>query len=536
MRTSLGSVSPWSGVLLVLLVGACGSGSAETALAGARGDAQEPGASSSSGGSAGAPPVPDEKEVESDYEAPVATGTFVWVANPKSGRVAYVDAATLQVRTVEAGNGPTYVAAVPGQAEDTTLVLNVLSEDATLLRASKSGAITARTFDTAARANSVAFAADGRYAIVWTDARKIPNAPRTDGFQDIAVLDLTQGTSKILAVGYRPVAVGFAAGTSRAYAITQDGIDLLDLAAAGGPARTKNVPISDTPTEDPGTRDVVVTKDGSVALVRRDGQSTVTAVTLETGARTTLVLPGAVTDLDLSDAGDRAVAVVRSTSQAIVLPIPQVLQPPNTFTPVTVTGETFGSVVIAPGGARALLYTNALPIERITLLELGTSQFRTVRLYAPVLGVFATPDAQHAVVLHDRTGAGSGASSGGAPAGSAGAFSLVPIGQVLPAKIVTTLAPPTSVATTNDRAVVAERDDASKTWAAYLARMPELMVDRLPLASPPIAVGIVAAAKRAYVAQQHPEGRLTFVDLDTGIARTLTGFELASRVVDGSKP
>ena len=35
-------------------------------------------------------------------------------------------AATLQVRTVEAGNGPTYLASVPGQTSDTTVVLNVL--------------------------------------------------------------------------------------------------------------------------------------------------------------------------------------------------------------------------------------------------------------------------------------------------------------------------------------------------------------------------------------------------------------------------
>ena len=93
-----------------------------------------------------------------------------------------------------------------------------------------------------------------------------------------------------------------------------------------------------------------------------------------------------------------------------------------------------------------------------------------------------------------------------------------------------------SVAVTNDRAVIAERDDKSNVFGAYLARMPQLMVERYPLASPPIAVGVVEGAKRAFIAQQHPDGRLTFIDLDTGVARTLTGFELSSRVVDGSKP
>ncbi len=525
MRTTLVG----GGLAALLALVACGSDSLSALEAGdAPRGATDPGASSSGGAGAPSEPPP-EREVESDYEAPVATGSFVWVANPKSGRVAYVDAATLQVRTVEAGNGPTYVSSVPGQTEDTTLVLNVLSEDATLLRA-KQGRIEAKTFDTAARANSVAYSPDGRFAIAWTDARKIPTAPRTDGFQDLTVMDLVQGTSKILAVGYRPVAVGFAGTSPRAYAVTQDGIDILDL--TGVPARTKSVAISDTPNEDPGTRDVFVTKDGANAFVRREGQAVITAVSLETGTRTPITLPGPVTDLDLNDKGDLAVAVVRSTSQAVILPIPGIVAAPATFTTVTVTGETFGSVAIAPGGARALLYTNASAVERLTILELGTGQARTVRLYSPVLGVFAAPDAQHAVVLHDRT---SSPGSDGA-AGSAGAFSLLPIGQVLPAKIVTTLAPPTAVATTNERAIIAERNDKTGVYGAYLARMPELMVERLPLASPPIAVGVVPSAKRAFVAQQHPEGRLTFIDLDTGVARTLTGFELASRVVDGSKP
>ena len=79
--------------------------------------------------------------------------------------MALVDAATLQVRTVEAGNGPTYLASVPAQPVDTTLVLNVLSEDATLLKATPQGLTTA-TFKTAKQANSMVFSSDGRFAIV----------------------------------------------------------------------------------------------------------------------------------------------------------------------------------------------------------------------------------------------------------------------------------------------------------------------------------------------------------------------------------
>ncbi|MBN9160033.1 MAG: hypothetical protein J0I07_03630 [Myxococcales bacterium] len=506
--------------LLVILAAACGSDDASGFAERAAGDADfNPGAKGPEP-SEGAEPPP-EKEVESDYEAPVATGNVVWIANPKSGRIALVDASTLQVRTVEAGNGPTYLASVPGQSVDTTLVLNVLSEDATLLKATPTG-ITTTTFKTAKQVNTLVFSEDGRFAIAWADARKLPSAPRTQGFQDLTVLDLVNGTSTILAVGYRPVAVGFAQGKPRAHAVTQDGVAILDL--SGAPKVTKNVAISNTPNEDPGTRDVFVTKDGQRAFVRRDGSNAITIVALDTDARTDITLSGPVTDLDLADTGDRAVAVVRATSEVAVMP----LADPANKTSVTVTGETIGSVAIAPGGNKALLYTNAVAVERFSILDLGQgAAFRTVRLYSPVLGIFSTPDALHAVVLHDKT-----TGEGGSP----GAFSVVPIGQTLPAKIVAAEAPLTAVATTNDRAIVAERNDATKTFGAYLARMPQLMVERYPLASPPIAVGAVPGAKRVFVAQQHPEGRLTFIDLESGVARTLTGFELSSRVVDGSKP
>jgi hypothetical protein len=445
------------------------------------------------------------------------------------GPAAPVPATTLQVKTVEAGNGPTFVGKVPGQTDDTTLVLNVLSNDATLLRASSAG-ITSKTFAVAALANSLSFSADGRFAIAWGDARKVATPPKTQGFQDLTVLDLVAGTSTVLAVGYRPVAVGFAAGQPRAYAVTQDGIAILDLSAA--PLVVKNVAVSDTPNEDPGSRDVSVTPNGNIALIRRNSSAAVTVVALDTAVRVDVTLPAAVTDLDLDDTGTRAVAVMRATSQVAILPIPGVLTAPATFTTVTVTGETIGSVALAPGGTKGLLYTNASDVERVTILDLSQQPppFRTVRLYSPVLAVFSSPDARHAVVLHDKT-----SGTGGDP-GSPGAFSVLPVANALPAKIVATLAPPTSVAVTNDRAVIAERDDKTKVFGAYLARMPQLMVERYPLASPPIAVGVVEGAKRAFIAQQHPDGRLTFIDLDTGVARTLTGFELSSRVVDGSKP
>ncbi len=66
--------------------------------------------------------------------------------------------------------------------------------------------------------------------------------------------------------------------------------------------------------------------------------------------------------------------------------------------------------------------------------------------------------------------------------------------------------------------------------------MPSLDVVSYALASPPIAVGIAAASATGFVAQNYTEGRITFVDLDGGGARTITGFELGARVVQGGDP
>lgn len=473
---------------------------------------------------------PPEREVESSYRSPVATGRYVWVANPKSGRVAYVDATSLDVKVVEAGNGPTYLAAVPSPPDaDVAIVLNVLSDDATMLRKTASG-LAAKTFKTHHGANAWQLSADGRWAIAWTDAKGVFKADKTEGFQDLTVVDLTEKVPPtILAVGYRPVAVGFTGDSQHAWAVTQDGVTRIDLRGAS-PLVTKNVSISDKPLEDPGTRDVSITPDGAWALIRRDGDSNVGLVSLVTDARVSVALSGPITDLDLSEDGKRAIAVVRDRSEVAILPLPEIAAKPTAFTTVTVTGETIGSVSIAKNGLSAVLYTNAVAAERFTVLDLATGAYRIQKLYSPVLGVFPTEDAQNAIVLHEKT------------VSRPGAFSVVPIAAGLPAKIVGTDAKPLGVALapSNDRAVITERDDARKVFGAYVAKMPSLAVDRYALASPPIAAGIVAGAKRAYIAQEHPEGRITFIDLtDTGgagRARTLTGFELSARIVDGSKP
>jgi hypothetical protein len=564
------------GVLALAVAGCAASGAGEKQAPGVTGSGNSSGSSTGvaggfgsgsagngalDGGSGGAP-LPPETELESSYEVPVATGHYIWVANPLSGRVAYVDATSLEVHTAAAGNAPTYMAQIPSATDDAVMVLNALSNDATVMRVGSGGVVEPEQAPSIpSGANSIAVSQDGSWAIAWTDARRVTNASANQGFQDLTFISLANATPGSplptfgVSVGFRPVAVAFAADSAHAFAVTQDGISVVDVHATGGPRQIKNVHVTDDPTENADTRDVSITPNGAIAVIRREGSASLDLVDLASGVRTPIALSGPVTDVDLTDDGTQAVAVVRDTAEVAVLPLAAGVPSPDAITHITVAGEIVGSVVIAPGGGAAVLYSNAAALDRITVLTLGaTPSYRVVKLHAPVLSAFPTAGAHNAIVLHAAPPATSGGADGGVPDGGAAAsdagtststtmgpvpanaFSLVPLDQDLPAKIVDTVAPPQSVAITDagDRVLVTVRDDVRQTYGVYMGLFPTLEVQTLMLASPPIAAGVVAGAGRGYVAQKHPEGRITFVTLSSGDARTLTGFELGAGVIDWS--
>jgi hypothetical protein len=211
--------------LLITMAGcAAGSGASSPGgggnTSGGAGTGFGPGAAGSSGfdaGPAGAGgTLPPETELESSYEVPVATGHFIWVANPTSGRVAYINAASFEVHTIEAGNAPTYIAPIPS-SDDAVIVLNVLSDDATVLRMTATGLDSRTVRGVAHGANALAVSGDGGWAIAWTDARRIKNADQFEGYQNLTVIKLDPQAPRktIVTAGFRPVSIGFAADGSK---------------------------------------------------------------------------------------------------------------------------------------------------------------------------------------------------------------------------------------------------------------------------------------------------------------------------------
>jgi len=545
------------------------------------------GASGGTGGTQGAAgtggsPLPPEVESEDTYSAPVVSGHWIWTANPLSGRVALIDAESLNVTSTEAGLLPTYLAAIPGSVGDETkaVVLNLGSGDATFLSA-VSGEIQGVSVDVHDDANRLSVSPGGRWVVAWSDASLITNPDPTEGLQDITVIDLAASppVGRRLTVGYRPTRVTMRDDDEAAYVVAEPGVSVIDLPADGRPNVIRDVSVTDDPLEAASTRDVTVTQDGEFALVRRLDSAVVDVVSLTGGGKTSVTLPGAVTDLDLSPDGTQAFAVVRagmvttqlpgtgeggaggedtgaggapdaagaggddggggvagegsggtggtsgtSSSYVAILPIPGIVERPGDFTLVGIP-RLVGSVAVAPAGDVALLYTNAISDDNVTILDYsGTPTTRAVDVQAPVRAVLPAPDGKHAVAL-----------LGQAPGSvKPGGFSLIPVESNLPPKIVGAEAPPLAVAVGERQALITVTGPNALTGgkinAVYLARLPELSTEAIPLGSVPLSTALIPEVEVGFVAQSHPEGRITFVDFVTGAPRTLTGFELAAGV------
>jgi hypothetical protein len=575
------------GIASVLVaVGACSSGGSDRDDGSHLGDdgATAGTASSLPPGVGSGDPEP-EQEQDPAFRVPVVSGRWVWTANPTSGRVALIDAKSFTVKTALAGAAPTYLTALPAaDGRSRALVLNTVSQDASLLSASEGGDIeVGASLPVHAGANAWAVTSDGHFAIAWTNATLVANADPSQGFQDITVLDLAASppASKRLSVGYRPTRLFMDDDDRYVYVATDAGIDVVDLASDDGPIVERELALSDHPARDTARRDVSVTPGGDYAFVRRDGQSNLTIVDIAHGKLKDLVLPGVVTDLDLTRDAKLAVAIIRdrvipadssaegagqlgeggsggadvdveggaagaadvgaagaggSTSSpgrasvAVLLPVDTIFDAPDVYDQVELE-ELFGSVEIGARSETGLLFSNAVPSTHLTLLGLTEREHRTVDLKLPVFTAVSSPDGAHALALLQPRGGSQ----------QPGAFAVVPVEKNLPPRIQGTQAPTVPVDSANDLpAMVAVGDrhalvtvsNGRDVNVAYLVSMPELTVDTFDLASAPLpqASGLVPEANQAFVAQRHPEGRITFIDLDSKAQHTLTGFELSTKV------
>ncbi len=375
-----------------------------------------------------------------------------------------------------------------------------------------------------AGANAWAVSPSGRWAIAWTNAAAESDADLAESFQDLTVFDLAAGAEAAfeLSVGYRPSEIVFQNDEQAAFVVTEPGLSRIDLAAA--PRVSALIELSNDPVDDPASRDVSILPDGSLALVRREGKSELGVVDLASGELSQFDLGAPITDLDLAADGKRAFAVVGDA--LVVVPVPLAGVDVAALPRAAFESELLRSVSPSASGEFAVLYTNAVADSHVGAVlaspDWSSVTTRVVDVKAPVSAALTSPDGAHALVL------------GNTPLGSskAGVFAIVPAQMDRAVKVVGTDAPPEFVTFTPDssRALLAVRDDSRHVFGAYLIDLSNLAEDFVTLDSPPLSAGVIAERNRAFVAQLHPEGRITFFDLTTGDAHTLTGFELSAKV------
>lgn len=493
-------------------------------------DADGVGFGGENGGIPVLPPLPEEVEDDASYRAPVATGQYLWSANPESGRVALIDVVNLTTQVLPAGLYPTYLASIGTDSEPAAVVLNLGSSDATRFRVRRGAddsepEVLRDTAIVHSGANRWSRSESGAWAVAWSAAEPGQTLDPTEGFQDITLLALGEDemVPTRLTVGRRPSKVLISEDDERVIVVEEEGISVIDPTSVEQ-SYWINLGF------DAERRDVSVNQAGTYALVRRTGEAVVELIDLlDPDVRIELVFPGEVTDLDLAESG-RALAVIRSRSEIAAFTLESVLEDPTAFDVLNIPGEVFGSAVLTPDGSTAVLYTNALLNEKVNIVDLGEDNYletRSLDTQAPVYSVVTSPDGNHAVILaaDDELMLG----DQGVPAN---AFSVVALREERFPRVVGTGARVKDVALGNSIGLVTATSDAEGVHEAHLISLPGLSVRTEQLATRPLAVGVFADLDTAYAAQFHSEGRVTFFDFEQGSTRTLTGFELAAGVVD----
>jgi hypothetical protein len=283
--------------------------------------------------------------------------------------------------------------------------------------------------------------------------------------------------------------------------------------------------------------EVSVTADGSYAVARRDGSYQLLLVNLKTQTVTALDLSSTVTDLVLLPSGNTAFAVLREESKLVSIDVPSGFTDSAHRTTWPFDGETIGSVTMSAKGRYALLYTTAIAINRLVIVDLTNESAQTVDVHEAIRAVAIAPDEKTALVLHSPpTTSGTGGTSG--KGGSSGTvdnfhgYTMVELAGGREVQHETAVEPnPFAITPNSTYAFVLLRDDTAGVRIAQRISLTSFVADDFLLGSPPSSIAALSVtSQKVFVGQVYSEGRISFIDWVTGEVQTVTGFALNGRI------
>ena len=492
---------------------------------------------------------PGAVEIESELSPPTHSERYVYVAMSELDALAKIDGTTLSVESIPVGDQPEILQAIPGS--DGVVVLDRNNGTASIVRALGEGD-DSRVVPVLPNMNRISIDPTGSYALAWFDLRQetlnsggLSGVSSIGSFQDVTVIRLRQDSERSvdLSVGFRPRDVQFNADGSEAYVITDDGISIIDMALAieAGPSIVAPIDIAGGSDVDPIDFEVNIVASGEFAVVREVANAEVRIVGLSAelqGLSSSIVLPGAVSDLDLATSGLSAYAVIQETSELVVIDLSDGLPDDGDVTSIDLGGEVVGSMVLSPLGDQAVLFTNASSVERLTIVELtGAPSVRSFNLQKSIRSLGYDPTATSLIVTHAKTfgNAQENGISFEEFIDRSFGYSIVNIATGFDKLQITAADPGAfSFSTTTPRAyvLVDGGDEAGAVAQTHIIELDTGVVRLKSMSSPPETVGILPEAGMAFVNQRHGLGRVSFIDVASDAMRTVTGFDLNSRIVD----
>ncbi|MFT7580151.1 MAG: hypothetical protein ACI9MR_001818 [Myxococcota bacterium] len=489
------------------------------------------------------PPPPPETEVDFDLRTPEAGSSFLYIPSAGLDALVVVDASTLQVHLVEVGVEPTLVRALPDDLG--AIVLNEGSDDISLVRPRPVGETPAgevpfevTTLDIVPDHNRLELSPDGAWAFVWFDHR----LGATGGFgslQDVSAIRLASGEEGVfnLVVGDRPEDLEFSAAGRLALFFCREGISGIALTEISRDTFLPPVPLHPDPFHNPVDREIAVTPDGTLAVVRDLSQQALTLVDLQTRQRWVLPLVDYPSDLELTPDGSTVVIPMKNTQQVAVISVdeaftwvapepdpndPDAVVVENPHVTMVFTGFRFGSAVLTEDGLRALLYTTEPGTQAIGMLDItaGTAVFQ--RLIKEVESLLVSPDGRMAALLYRKA-------SGEAAVASMNAYSLLDLNSGFAKQLF--------VDNRVDRVIFT--GDSSELFVLMpdpggndhlIHRVSTLSFNVLPYLTndAPVFVGAMPSINKVAIALDNPTGWITFIDTDSGAVDQVNSFELNS--------
>lgn len=490
------------------------------------------------------PFIPEQEEFL--VKALASTSSYVFVPNSSEdgNTVARIDGRDYTVKPLIVGLQPTEVRAA--EIEGVGAVAYVLCEGSSSISIIRADAL-AEDGKTRGRVNSLklpgevnalTISPDGRHALAYID----PNKPLLDGttiasLQTMALIRLgdTEADDQVhlLSVTRLIRDIEWTEDGKQAFVVGREGVNRLvvDEIQQDSFIGPMNIGVASTVLP-PSDLEIEVSRDGSFMVSRTSQYRGLVILDINSGKSRLIDFDVVPTDIDLFEGGDamarQVLVTLRDANKAAILNVDDVLATdPEMDAPqeVIALGDVrAGLAQITPMADRTLLYSSldALPVMGVLAFDSGT--LKTYPLRNQIRSVAMAQDGQTAVVIHRPQNLNVPQDTPQLRFRAAEGLTLFHLNSGYQRPITLPGQPIDLIMTqdTDDRSIVYVMLHSQD--GVLRLDMQSARTDFLQLPRQPLQLGVVAG--KIFVAQDAPQGRITFVDVSSGERRTVSGYEL----------